>query len=177
MLGYYKNPEATDKVLKDGWMNTGDIGMVTFNGCLKILGRSKETIVLLSGENVEPVPIEGRLVESPLIEQCMVVGQDQKFLAALIVPSLEGFREFGLDADDATEIAQNPRTRTLLDAEIRRLIRPESGFKNFERIGDWRILPKSFAVGDEMTNTFKLKRHVITERYQALIDSIYQSKG
>jgi long-chain acyl-CoA synthetase len=177
MKGYYKNPEATDKVLRDGWMNTGDIGMVTFNGCLKILGRSKETIVLLSGENVEPVPIEGRLVESCLIEQCMVVGQDQKFLAALIVPSLEGFREMGLEAEDATEIAQNPRTRTLLDADVRRLVCPETGFKNFERIGDWRIIPKSFTVGDELTNTFKLKRHVITDRYQTVIDSIYKDKA
>jgi long-chain acyl-CoA synthetase len=57
MRGYYKDSEATARVLRDGWMNTGDIGMVTFNGCLKILGRSKDTIVLLNGENIEPVPI------------------------------------------------------------------------------------------------------------------------
>jgi long-chain acyl-CoA synthetase len=66
MAGYYKNPEATAKVLKDGWMNTGDLAVMTANGCLKIVGRSKETIVLMNGENVEPVPIESKLLESPL---------------------------------------------------------------------------------------------------------------
>jgi len=173
MRGYYKNPEATAKVLRDGWLNTGDIGMITFNNCLKILGRSKETIVLLSGENVEPVPIENRLVESPLIEQCMVVGQDQKFLAVLIVPCLEAFRALGVDVANTSELANDKRTKELIDAEIRRLISPQAGFKPFERIADWRLLPKNFTVGDELTNTFKLKRHVIEERYAYLINDIY----
>lgn len=173
MQGYYKNPEATAKVLRDGWMNTGDIGMVTFNGCLKILGRSKETIVLLSGENVEPVPIEGRLVESPLIEQCMVVGQDQKALGVLIFPSLEGFHAAGISVGAPLDLQQSPRARELLDAEIKRLISPATGFKAFERIADWRLLPKGFTVGDEMTNTFKLKRHVIAERYADVINELF----
>lgn len=173
MQGYYKDPENTAKVLKEGWMNTGDIGMVTFNDCLKILGRSKETIVLLSGENVEPVPIEGRLVESPLIDQCMVVGQDQKYLAALIVPSLEGFRLRGLDVADPMSLAGNSKAKEALDTEVRRLISAENGFKPFERIADWRLLPKSFELGQEMTNTFKLKRHVITEKYADLILEMY----
>jgi len=173
MKGYYKNPEATAKVLQDGWLNTGDIGMMTFNNCLKILGRSKETIVLLSGENVEPVPIEGRLVESPYIEQCMVAGQDQKYLSALVVPSLEAFRAAGVHVANAGELAGHHRTKEILDAEIRRMVSPENGFKPFERIGDWRLLPKSFEIGDEMTATFKLKRHVITDRYGYLIEDIY----
>lgn len=173
MKGYYKNPEATARVLREGWMNTGDIGMVTYNHCLKILGRSKDTIVLLSGENVEPLPIEGRLVESPLIEQCMVVGQDQKFLAVLIVPSLEGFRRAGVHAANSSELAGNARVKELLDAEIRRLISVETGFKPFERLADWRLIPKTFEVGDELTNTFKIKRHVVTQQYQYLIDDIY----
>jgi long-chain acyl-CoA synthetase len=173
MMGYYKNPEATAKVLRDGWMNTGDIGMVTFNGCLKILGRSKETIVLLSGENVEPVPIEGRLVESPLIDQCMVVGQDQKSLGVLIVPSLEGFRNAGVTAADAEELYASGRARELVDAEIRKLISSHTGFKAFERVTVWKFLPKGFAVGDEMTNTFKLKRHVIADRYSTLIKEMF----
>ena len=177
MQGYYKNPEATAKVLRDGWMNTGDIGMVTFNGCLKILGRSKETIVLLSGENIEPVPIEGRLVESPLIDQCMVVGQDQKGLGVLIYPSLEGFHAAGVSVGAPLDLQQSPRAKELLDAEIRRLISPATGFKAFERIIDWRLLPKGFALGDEMTNTFKLKRHVITDRYAELIEDLFSGRG
>ena len=177
MRGYYKNPEGTARVLRDGWMNTGDIGMVTFNGCLKILGRSKDTIVLLNGENIEPVPIEARLVESSFIDQCMVVGQDQKALAALIVPSFEHFRQAGLTESTAAELAANPKVRHLIDEEIRNLINHSNGFKTFERIIAWRLVPKPFEVGDEMTNTFKLKRHVITDRYAHLIAEMFPKQA
>lgn len=173
MRGYYKDAEATGRVLRDGWMNTGDIGMVTFNDCLKILGRSKDTIVLLNGENIEPVPIESRLVESPFIDQCMVVGQDQKALAVLIVPSLEHFRLAGISAASAVELETNPEAQRLVEKDIRNLVNHSTGFKSFERITAFRFVPKPFEVGDEMTNTFKLKRHVITERYAFLIAGMF----
>ncbi len=173
MNGYYKDPEGTGRVLRDGWMNTGDIGMITFNNCLKILGRSKDTIVLLSGENIEPVPIEARLTGSPLIEQCMVVGQDQKNLGALIVPALDGFRAAGLKASGLDDVIAREDAHRLLDAEIRRLISTEAGFKPFEKIAAWRFVPRSFEVGDELTNTFKLKRHVISDRYARLIEEMF----
>lgn len=174
MNGYYKDPAGTDHVLRDGWFNTGDIGMVTFNNCLKILGRSKDTIVLLSGENVEPVPIESRLVSSPLIEQCMVVGQDEKNLGALIVPALDGFRAAGLKVAHLAEILSREDAHRLMDGEIRRLVGAETGFKAFERIAVWRFVPRSFEVGDELTNTYKLKRHVITERYPEVIAEMFR---
>jgi long-chain acyl-CoA synthetase len=177
MRGYYKNSEGTARVLRDGWMNTGDIGMVTYNGCLKILGRSKDTIVLLNGENIEPVPIEARLVESSFIDQCMVVGQDQKALAALIVPSFDHFRQAGFTETTAAELAANPKVRHLLDEEVRNLINHSNGFKSFERITAWRLVPKPFEVGDEMTNTFKLKRHVITDRYAHLIAEMFPKQA
>jgi len=177
MRGYYKDPEGTARVLRDGWMNTGDIGMVTYNGCLKILGRSKDTIVLLNGENIEPVPIEARLVESPFIDQCMVVGQDQKALAALIVPSFEHFRQAGFTESTAAELAANPKAGHLIDEDIRNLINHSNGFKAFERITAWRLVPKPFEVGDEMTNTFKLKRHVITDRYAHLIAEMFPNQA
>lgn len=173
MAGYYKDPEGTARILADGWLNTGDIGMVTFNDCLKILGRSKDTIVLLSGENVEPVPIEHRLTESALVDQCMVVGQDQKFLSALIVPNLDAFRAAGVDVTDAAGLSSHPEARRLLDAEIRRLVSAESGFKPFERIGGWEIVPKPFEVGQELTATLKLRRHVVTDHYGDKIRAIY----
>ena len=172
MRGYYKNPEQTDRVLRDGWMNTGDIGMVTFNNCLKILGRSKDTIVLLNGENIEPVPIEARLVQSAFIDQCMVVGQDRKALGALIVPSLEHFRQAGIEVSSVEELIARPEAQRLVDDDIRDFVSTAAGFKPFERITAWRFVPKAFEVGDEMTSTFKLKRHVIAERYASLIDDM-----
>ena len=174
MKGYYKNPGATAKVLRDGWMNTGDIGMVTFNDCLKILGRSKETIVLLSGENVEPVPIEAQLLESRFIEQCMVVGQDEKNLGALIVPSVEVLQAQGFPVSDLSSAENNPRVTEVINAEVRRLVSREQGFKPFEFVLAWRFVPKAFEVGDELTATFKPKRHVITGKYSRLIDEMYQ---
>ncbi len=150
--------------------------MVTFNNCLKILGRSKDTIVLLSGENVEPVPIEARLASSPLIEQCMVVGQDQKNLGALIVPAVDGFRAAGLEGARIADILLREDARRLMDAEIRRLVSSEAGFKAFERIAVWRFVQRPFEVGDELTNTYKLKRHIITERYPELVAEMFGQK-
>jgi len=176
MPGYYKNPGETSRVLRDGWLNTGDIGMVTYNDCLKILGRSKDTIVLLNGENVEPVPLEARLTELSLIDHGMVVGQDQKFLGALIVPALESFRAAGIQAATLQDLAASEPARKLLAAEIRQLISPANGFKAFERIADFRFLPKAFEPGLELTATLKLKRHVITEKYRTLIAEMYPAQ-
>jgi long-chain acyl-CoA synthetase len=176
MTGYYKDPEGTTRVLHDGWLRTGDIGVVTFNDCLKIVGRCKDTIVLLNGENVQPLPIESRLVRSVLVDHCMIVGQDQKHLAALIVPSLEGFRAAGLVAANLLELAASSKARELIEAEIRRLISPEEGFKSFERIADFRFATKPFEAGQEMTATYKLKRHVITKQYKLLIDEMFPAQ-
>ncbi|MGC1479911.1 MAG: AMP-binding protein [Chthoniobacterales bacterium] len=173
MKGYYKDLENTERVLRDGWLNTGDIGMVTFNDCLKILGRSKDTIVLQSGENVEPVPIEGKLMQSELIDQCMVVGQDEKSVGALIVPTLAGFQSVGLNVETVDALLENDEARRLVTAEIRRLVGPDTGFKSFEQVRDWRFVTKSFAIGDEMTATLKLKRHVIGDKYAAVIHEMF----
>jgi long-chain acyl-CoA synthetase len=173
MAGYYKDPAGTARILKDGWLNTGDIGLVTFNDCLKIVGRSKDTVVLLSGENVEPLPIENKLTHSVFIDQCMVVGQDQKGLGALIVPHLDAFRDAGITADSVAALAVDPAARALVDAEIRRLVGAENGFKPFERIVAWRFVPKPFEVGDEVTATLKIRRHVVTDKYAPVIAEMF----
>lgn len=173
MAGYYKDPANTDRILRDGWLNTGDIGMVTFNDCLKIMGRSKDTIVLLSGENVEPLPIENKLTQSTLIDQCMVVGQDQKFLGALIVPQIDAFKAAGVAAETLEGLLSNEKAAALLDGEIRKMVSSETGFKPFERIGGWRLVTKPFEIGDELTATLKVRRHVVTDKYSPLISEIY----
>jgi long-chain acyl-CoA synthetase len=175
MKGYYKDPEGTSRAFHDGWLKTGDIGIVTFNDCLKILGRCKDTIVLLNGENVEPLPIESKLVHSSLVDHCMLVGQDQKHLGAVIVPALDGFRAAGVRAANLLELAASAQARELMEAEIRRLINPAEDFKSYERIADFRFVTKPFEVGQEMTSTFKLKRHVIAEQYASLIEEMFPS--
>jgi long-chain acyl-CoA synthetase len=174
MSGYHKDPEKTAQVLRDGWLSTGDLGLVTFNDCIKIVGRCKETIVLLGGENVEPLPIESKLLESPLIDQCMVVGQDQKHLGVLVVPSVGGFAAAGIEAADSASLASRPEVREKIQKEIRRLVSGETGFKPFERIAAVELLEKPFEVGDELTMTFKLKRHVIAEKYAGKMDKMFE---
>ena len=173
MRGYYKDPEGTARILRDGWLATGDLGIMTFNDCLKIVGRCKETIVLLGGENVEPLPIESCLLRSPLIDQCMVVGQDQKHLGVLIVPSLEGFASAGITVSDLSSLKGRPEADALLRSEIRQLVGAAAGFKPFERIASVEIIEKPFEVGEELTMTFKLKRHVIAEKYIKVITAMF----
>jgi long-chain acyl-CoA synthetase len=173
MKGYYRQQELTDQTIQDGWMRTGDLGMITHNDCLKILGRCKSTIVLSSGENIEPEPIEMRLQQNTYIDYCMVVGQDQRFLGALIVPVLDEFRRSGFRADSLEDLAANPKAHDLIRKVIRDTISSSNGFRRFEQIKDFRLLPVSFQVGDELTNLFKLKRHVIERKYAGMIGAIY----
>lgn len=170
MAGYYKNPEATAKVLNGGWMNTGDLAIMTANGCLKIVGRSKETIVLMNGENVEPVPIESKILESSYVEQCMVVGQDQKFLGVLVVPRTEALKQFG----DLAAIAKSEEAKKLIRTDIARLISGENGFKAFERIGGIAVLGNLWEKDRELTAKLSLRRHVITDIYATEIAQMYQ---
>ena len=101
MKGYYKDPEATAKVIDEkGWFNTGDLGWLTGDNNLVIVGRIKETIVLSNGENVEPVPIEEACLGSPYIEQIVLVGQDKSSIGALVVPSQEALQKCGVLAKD-----------------------------------------------------------------------------
>ncbi|EPG65549.1 AMP-dependent synthetase/ligase [Leptospira wolffii] len=178
MKGYYKNPEVTKKTIVDGWLNTGDIGFINYKYTLTLTGRAKETVVLLGGENVEPVPIENRMDESPYIKQSMVFGQDQKVLGAIIVPDLEvlspWLKEQGISASELKDIIEHPKVIEFFKKEIREYNSTKQGFKSFELVQHVVIAPKPFEVGDELTNLLKMKRHVITEKYQKRIDKVYK---
>ncbi|EKJ85571.1 long-chain acyl-CoA synthetase [Leptospira meyeri] len=173
MKGYYKNEEATSKAIQDGWMNTGDLGFISFNDTLSVRGRVKDTIVLLGGENVEPVPIENLLLENALINQVIVVGQDQKSLTALIWPDKERMKEAGLNPKEGEDLNQNKEIRLYYQNIVKKQISSENGFKSFEKLTDFRFLPKAMEVGDELTNLFKMKRNVIHDKYKDLIKSMY----
>ncbi|BDA78701.1 long-chain-fatty-acid--CoA ligase [Leptospira kobayashii] len=173
MKGYYKNEEATNKTIKDGWLNTGDLGFISFNDTLSVRGRVKDTIVLLGGENVEPVPIENLLLENPHINQAIVVGQDQKSLTALIWPDKERLKEAGVNFKEGEDLNANKEVRNFYQNIVKKQISSENGFKSFEKLTDFRFLPKPMEVGDELTNLFKMKRNVIHDKYNSLIKSMY----
>lgn len=177
MQGYYKKPEETAKVLNDGWLNTGDICMLTVNGECRILGRAKETIVLLGGENVEPVPIEETITQSEYIDQAMVVGQDQKFLGALVVPNKDQIEEFarteGIEYFEQEELLQHESVIELIHEEIQKYVNKGTGFKSFELVYRFKLLSKPFEVGEELTQTLKIRRNVVYEKYKREIDRLF----
>jgi len=168
MPGYYNDEAATKAVLReDGWFRTGDLVQLTKQGDVVFTGRLKETIVLTGGENIEPNPIESRILESPCVKQVMIVGQDRKNLAALIVPEEERA------AADAA--AKGVSVEDLLRAEVDRLVTKEAGFKTRERIVRMAVLDGEFTVEDgTLTRTLKLKRNEILTKYERVIDGLFE---
>ncbi|MDZ4728188.1 MAG: long-chain fatty acid--CoA ligase [Leptospira sp.] len=179
MKGYYKNPETTAKTIVDSWLNTGDIGMVNFKKTITLTGRAKDTIVLLGGENVEPVPIENKIDESPYIRQSMVVGQDQKVLGAIIVPDFDALNAWaqdnGITETKPEKLIQHPKVMDFYKKEVRNFNSVKTGFKNFEQVQYVLLVQKPFEIGDELTNLLKMKRHVITEKYKDRILDLYKN--
>jgi len=178
MMGYYKKTEETRNVLdSEGWLNTGDIGLKTHKGELKLTGRAKETIVLLGGENIEPVPIENKIRDSEFIEHAVVLGQDQKFLAALVVPSFEHIEAYAKENSipfmDLESLTKLPEIRELIHTEITERINRKTGFRGFEMIFRSTVLAKPFTAGVELSGKQDYKRHVIDEMYKKEIAELF----
>jgi long-chain acyl-CoA synthetase len=158
MRGYFKEPDLTRAAIDaDGWFDTGDIARITEKGDIIFVGRAKETIVLSGGENIEPEPIESSILRSPLVHQVMLVGQDRKTLAALVVPE-----------PDACPTGEQIR------AELVQRTGLPGGFRTFEAVHKFALLdePLSFENG-LLTQTLKMKRNVIADRYKDAIDRLY----
>jgi long-chain acyl-CoA synthetase len=182
MQGYYKNPEATAKAIDpQGWFDTGDLGYVSEWDDLVITGRAKDTIVLTNGENIEPQPIEDALIRSPYIDQVVLVGQDQKQLGVLIVPNLSALEAAGLisaDSNLATIAPElnNSQIRNLYREELNREVQNRPGYSINDRIGIFEFLPEPFTIDNGfLTQTFKVRRNIVFERYQDIIVKMFTS--
>lgn len=193
MGGYYQNPEATQKAINpEGWFDTGDLGHLTRTGHLILTGRAKDTIVLTNGENIEPQPIEDACIRSPYIDQIMLVGQDERSLGALIVPNLDalelwanqsgktlqvpnreghpadGITRSPLPIEDATVLA-------LFRQELVREVQNRPGYRPDDRIGPFRLVMEPFSMENGMmTQTLKIRRPVVYERYASLIREMFE---
>jgi long-chain acyl-CoA synthetase len=176
MMGYYKQPQLTAEVLtEDGWFHTGDIGIWQEGKFLKITDRKKEIFKTSGGKYVAPQPIENKMKESAFIEQMMVVGAEQKFAGALIVPALPKLLEWAgqqqMNTSDTETLLQDPRViehyKTIVESYNQDFNHVEQ-IKKFELInGEWTI------DGGELTPTLKLKRKVIMEKYKDAVARIY----
>jgi long-chain acyl-CoA synthetase len=178
MVGYYKNPEMTAEVIRDGWFCTGDIGELDKDGFLKITDRKKEIFKTSGGKYVAPLPIENKMKENHFIEQMMVVGAERKFTAALIVPSYTNLKPWCKQNDIAfssnNEIIKDSRVVALYQSIIN-AFNPE--FNHVEQVKKVTLLPDEWSIeSGELTPTGKMKRKVITEKYKTEIDKMYTSE-
>jgi len=178
MKGYYKRDDLTRRAIDaDGWFNTGDLGMLSWDNEIKITGRAKDTIVLLGGENIEPAPIERMLKSFEFIESVAVLGQDKKYLAALIVPSKDAVLAYAeandLPRDDYEVLLEHPEIVQLFRTGIDSRINHQNGFRPFEFIFRFTLLKDSFQVGKELSGKQEMMRHRINDIYRKEIDSLF----
>ena len=177
MRGYYENPTRTREVLtSDGWFNSGDLGHCDAMGNFWITGRAKDTIVLAGGENVEPEPVETLIKTSPLIEQAVVVGQDQKALGVLIVPNRDALEHevASHEWQEQGDVFASDKVRALYRKELDRLITRDNGCRPTDRVATLQVLSEPLTPDNGMlTQTMKIRRHVITKRYADVIQSLF----
>jgi len=175
MLGYWNRPAETADAIKGGWLYTGDLGAIDADGYLRITGRKKELIITAGGKNIAPVQLENLLAQEPLIHQAIIIGDDRKYLAALIVPSPEALRSEiiarKIPVTSAAEALAHPAVSSLYRERIDRCL---SGLADCEQIRRFKLLPRGFTVeNDELTPTLKLRRGTIESHFSAEIESLY----
>jgi long-chain acyl-CoA synthetase len=196
MRGYYNNPEATAKAIdRDGWFDTGDLGWLAPGNDLVLTGRAKDTIVLSNGENIEPQPIEDACLRSAYIDQIVLVGQDEKVLGALIVPNLDALQQWATQQNFSLNLPESigtPETdasgesfRTAIDLngkevqqllrqELNREVRNRPGYRPDDRIGPFVLIVDPFSIENGMlTQTLKIRRPVVAERYRDMINGMF----
>ncbi|ELZ92852.1 acyl-CoA synthetase [Haloferax mucosum ATCC BAA-1512] len=179
--GYWNRPEETEAAFvedDDGtrWFRTGDVVELRPDGYVTFRERAKQILVLSTGKNVAPGPIEDAFASSPVVEQCMVLGDGRKFVSALIVPSFDGLHawadEKGIDLpDDPKAICRDDRVYERIEAEVEAA---NENFESYERIKQFRIVPEEFSENNDlMTPTMKKKRRNILDRYADEVNLIY----
>ncbi len=176
MMGYYKQPDLTAETIDaEGWLHTGDIGEFTPEGFLRITDRKKEMFKTSGGKYIAPQPMENKFKESRFIEQIIIIGENQKHPAALVVPAFAFIKDWalrkGITLGSNAEIATNPEVIKRIGEEIDTY---NQSFGNWEQVKKFKLLPEEFTIdGGQLTPTLKLKRKIIMKQYQQWVDEIY----
>lgn len=177
MSGYYNKPEATKEVFTDdGFFRTGDAGKITDDNEIIMTERIKDLYKTSNGKYIAPQMIETRVGEDKFIDQIAAIGDSRKFVSALIVPDYKVLEEYaasqGIEYDNILDLMNNNQVHDFIFGRIELL---QSQFTNYEKIKKFSLLPKPFSVEKgELTNTLKLRRKVILERYAEVIDNMYK---
>jgi len=178
MMGYYKDEQATSEVIDaDGWFHTGDIGDFTDEGYLRITDRKKSLFKLSTGKYVIPQPIENKLMESPLIDQAVVLGSGHQFCAALVFPGMEAVRVWAALHDvpeglDDAELLRNPAVREEFD---RLVAEANEGMDPWSQVKRYHLIAEAMTIENDMlTPTMKVKRARVREAFGAEIEGLYR---
>ena len=176
MLGYYKNPEATAEVIdKDGWFHTGDVGKIVDGKFLKITDRKKEIFKNSAGKYISPVLIENKLKECKYIEQCMVIGENQKFVSAFIVPAIPAFKEYLASRKIAPaspeELASHEMLKQLIQDHVKKI---NATLAPYEQLKRQQLVFEHWTIENgEITPKLSLRRKVILQKHQEVYHKIF----
>lgn len=172
MTGYWRDPESTDRAIKDGWLHTGDVGEFDADGYLKITDRKRDFIKNSGGEMISPQRVEGYLALEPGIGQVMVYGDKRPYVVALIVPDEELLRQVRGETDTTARVAKLQQEIQVRVAKVNKILTAP------ERIRRFAVVEEAFSVDNgQMTPTLKIKRHAIRGAYGAVLEGLYEKAG
>ena len=177
MLGYYNNKEATDEVIdSEGWLHTGDIGILDEEGFLKITDRKKSIIVTSGGKNIPPAPLENALLTSKYIEQVIVIGDKRNFLSAIIVPLFDNVKDYlaskKIEIESHDALIEHHEVIELYDDELKKAM---TDFSKFEQIKKFKLISRPFMIEKgEMTPKMSIVRKVVEQNFNDEIEEMYK---
>ena len=170
-MGYYKDEEATNETLVDGWLHSGDLGEFDADGMLWITGRKKDIIITAGGKNVAPKPLESGLKNNPLIGEAVIIGDRRKFLSAVVSVDEAEFTAFQERVGDASPAHESEALRKEIQSTVDEL---NTKFARVEQIKKFAILPRPLSIeGGELTPTLKVKRNKVSEHFADVIEEMY----
>ena len=174
-LGYYKNPQKTAETIVDGWLHTGDVGVMDADGFVRITDRMRDIIITAGGKNVTPSEIENQLKFSPYISDAVVIGDQRKFLSCLVMIDPETVAQFAQERNvPFTNFASLCRTKEVQDLIAGEIERVNKQLARVETIKTFRLIEQILTAEDEeLTPTMKLKRAFVNRKYKDVIDAMY----
>lgn len=178
MKGYWNDPEATNNAIdEEGWLYTGDVGILTPKGNIKITDRKKHIFVSSGGKNIAPQPIENLLAQSKYIDHVVLIGEKREFCTALIIPNfeqLEGLaKEFDISYSNKSELISNPKIINHIKKEIDYY---QKDLAKYEKVRKFALLSEPFSIENgELSPKMSIRRHVVEKKYAEIIDQLYKS--